>query len=162
MILLKDVINLPKKNLNSNLNWIKYKFNSCRYDSFFFNYSNIIINLINKTNSSDNIICFNNISKKLLEISENEKDLGFWEILEKYNLDNIGLLNDINNPKFFDSINSVYSFLNNNDDFCLKYNLKRTCDLCNFKLEKNEYFNAYISFTKNDFKLYNSLENKIK
>ena len=76
-------------------------------------------------------------------------------------MDNIGLLNDINNPKIFDSINSVYSFLNNNDDFCLKYKLKRMCDLCNFKLEKNEYFNAYICFTKDDFKLYNSLENKI-
>jgi len=134
-IIHKDVINLSKKNLNSNLNWIKYKLNSCRYDSFFFIYSNIIINLINKTTSSDNIICFNNISKKLLEISENEKDLGFWEILEKYNLDNIGLLIYINNQIIFDSINSVYSFLINIDDFCLKYKLKRICDLCNFQLD---------------------------
>ena len=59
----------------------------------------------------------NNIAKKLLDL--NEKNLGFWDILAKYDLDIIGILNEINNPKKFDTINSVYSFLNYIEDFCL-------------------------------------------
>ena len=35
------------------------------------------------------------------------------------------------------------------------------CNLCKFSLEKNEFFNAYINFTTENFKLYISLENKI-
>ena len=94
-----------------------------------------------------------------MNLNENEKNLGFCDILAKFNLDSIGILNEINNPLKFDTINSVYSFLNNTDVFSLKYRLKRMCSLCRFSLEKNEFFNAYISFTTEDFKLYNSLEN---
>ena len=75
----------------------------------------------------ENIKCFNEISKKLLEIDNNDKNLGFWKILEKYNLDKIGILSNINNPFIFDTITAVYKFFNTSNDFCIFYTLKREC-----------------------------------
>ena len=75
---------------------------------------------------------------------EEEKLLGFWEIIKKYNLDNIGIFNDDNKPYQFDNINSVFKYFNNNDIFCIKYHLKRLGNKCNYSIHLEEYYNAEI------------------
>ena len=152
------------KNLvdNNNKIWFIYNNLSCRYDSFFFIYSNIIYYIIkNYNNKTENIKCFDNISEYLIKSNLLEKKEGFWSLIEKNNLDTIGILNTINNPKNFDSIGSVYKFLKNCDIFCIKYKLKRICNLCSYKIEKEEFYNSYISFNNDDLTKFNKIEDKL-
>ena len=98
---------------------------------------------------------------QILSLEEEEKLLGFWEIIKKYNLDNIGIFNDDNKPYQFDNINSVFKYFNNNDIFCIKYHLKRLGNKCNYSIHLEEYYNAYISIVLEDFNLYKNLSDKI-
>ena len=87
--------------------------------------------------------------------------MGFWKIIEKYNIDNIGILDSINKPFDFDNIGSVYKFFNNNSIFCLKYKLKRFCSLCTYNINLEEYFNSYITINLEELNKYKNIEDKI-
>ena len=76
---------------------------------FFFIYSNAIYPEIIKESLTKEILCFNNIANILLQLNSNDIISGFQNIIEKNNLDNIVILNN-NNPRLFDSINSIYKF----------------------------------------------------
>ena len=78
----------------------------------FFIYCKVIINEIKDITKTNNIICLNKIAEKLLTFNENYKYSFFWDCILKYKLDNIGLISECNNPKAFDSITSIYKFLN--------------------------------------------------
>ena len=71
------------------------------------------------------IKCINKIAEKILPLDDYDKSSGFWECILKYKLDNIGIMDKTNNQKKFDSITSIYKFLNKSKDFCLKYSLKK-------------------------------------
>ena len=60
------IINQSFKNTNisNNLSWISYCNLSCRYDSFFYIYSNIIFYYIISLNKTDNIKYLDIIAKK--------------------------------------------------------------------------------------------------
>ena len=51
------------------------------------------------------------------------KYFGFLDILKSKKLDTIGILDTNNNPKIYNSINSVFKFLNKIEVFCIKHNL---------------------------------------
>lgn len=87
--------------------------------------------------------------------------MGFWKIIEKYNIDNIGILDSINKPFDFDNIGSVYKFFNNNSIFCLKYKLKRYCSLCSYIINIEEYFNSYITINLEELTKYKNIDDKI-
>lgn len=72
--------------------------NWCRYDAFFFIYANIIMNNLKIKSKNNCILCFNKIGEILLDINETYKKLGFWNIIQKFNLDSIEIVNDNNNP----------------------------------------------------------------
>ena len=61
----------------------------------------------------------NNIANQILNLKEYEKQLGFWEIINKYNLDNIGIFKPNNNPKLFDWITSVFKYLDKSENLVL-------------------------------------------
>ena len=84
------------------------------------------------------------IALQILSLEEEEKLLGFWEIIKKYNLDNIGIFNDDNKPYQFDNINSVFKYFNNNDIFCRKCHLKRLYSKCNYSIHLEELQCLYI------------------
>ena len=88
--------------------WLNWNENSCRWDSFFFIYCNVILNEIKDINKTNNIICLNNIAEKLLTLNENDKYSYFWDCILKYKLDDIGTMSECNNPKAFDSNTSIY------------------------------------------------------
>ena len=141
---------------------INYDSLSCRYDSFFFIYANVIYpHTLNNENKNNNLINFNKIAEILLKANFKEKNLGFWKIIEKYKLDNIGILEPKNNPFNFDNIGSVYKFFNNNSIFCLKDRLKRFCSLCTYNINIEEYFNSYITINLEELNKYKNIEDKI-
>ena len=115
----------------------------------------------NYNNNTENIKCFDNISEYLIKSNLLEKKEGFWPLIEKNNLDTISILNIINNPKNFDSIGSAHKILKNCDIFCIKYKLKRICNLCSYKIEKEEFYNSYISFNNDELTKFNKIEDKL-
>ena len=60
---------------------------SCKYDSFFFIYTNILFDNIKKFSNFENnkiLYCLNNKAEKLLELNETDKKERFWNIIIKY------------------------------------------------------------------------------
>ena len=145
--------------------WIIYDKFSCRYDSFFFIYANIFYDTVKKYSEDfeihNKLICLNKIAAKLLELNDFDRQKGFWNIIKIYNLDTIGILDKINKPFEFDSINSCYKFLVDNDIFCISYTLKRNCTFCDYNLEKNEFFCPYITMNEKDLNSNLSIEGRI-
>ena len=117
-------------------------------------------NLKNK-NKNSIILCFNKIGEMSLNINNLEKNLGFWNLIDKFHLDSIGILNEKNNPKVFDSINSVFKFFNKTDEFRIKYIFDRNCDLCSYHMYFEEYYTSYISFNFADLLIFDSIDKKI-
>lgn len=87
--------------------------NSCRYNSFFYIYTNVFFSKIKNKENITSIKCFNDISNKILNSNEFDKKLGFWAIIEKYKLDKVAILSKKFNHTIFDSITSFYKFLDN-------------------------------------------------
>ena len=119
---------------------VNWNMNSCRYDAFLFIYANMIMNNLKIKSKINCILCFNKIGEILLNINETGKKLGFWNIIHKFNLDSIGILNDNNNPQILESINSVFKFFNKADEFCIKYIVDRKSDLCSYNMSFEEYY----------------------
>ena len=128
----------------------------------FFIYANVIYpQTLNNENKNNNLINFNKIAEILIKSNFKEKNLGFWKIIEKYKIDNIGILDSKNKSFNFDNIRSVYKFFNNNSIFCLKYKLKRYCSLCTYIINIEEYFNSYITINLEELNKYKNIEDKI-
>ena len=75
-----------------NVNLLKYEeksydTNSCRYDAFFFIYCNVIQPFIEPLDKTENLISLNRIYTELMNIKDEDKKLGFWNIIKKYNLE---------------------------------------------------------------------------
>ena len=118
--------------------------------------------ITNKKLVNANISSFNNIANKLINVNEIDKKMGFWFIISKYKLDTLGIFNDINNPRLFYSITSVYKFLDKSDYFCIKYTLNRICNICQFSIILNEYYRPYITITLEEINNIKSLNEKIE
>ena len=117
----------------------------------FFIYCNVILNEIKDITKTNTIICLNKIAEKLLTFNENYKYSFFFDFILKYKLDNIGLISECNNPKAFDSITSIYKFLNKSNEFCLKYFLNRVCTSCSYSLKLEEFCGSYVPVTLEKF-----------
>ena len=76
-----------------------------------------------------NILNLNNIAIQILNLKEYDKQLGFWEIINKNNLDSIEIFKPNYNPRLFDFITSVYKFFDKSEYFCIKYILNRKCEI---------------------------------
>ena len=89
--------NINKENLKeyNYSKWLNWNENSCRYDSFFFIYCNALLPVLNSKINDPIISKINIIANKILNLKEYKKELGFWEIINKYNLDIIEYLNPI-------------------------------------------------------------------
>ena len=83
---------------------------------FFINW-NALLPVLNSKINDPIISKINIIANKTLNLKEYEKELGFWEIINKYNLDIIGIFKPNNNPRLLDSIASLYKFLDKMEDF---------------------------------------------
>jgi len=66
-----------------------------------------------------------------------------------------------NNLKKFDSITSIYKFLNKSKYFCLKYSLKRKCNSCSYYIQLEEFFNLYILINIEKLSIYDNLNDII-
>ena len=82
----------------ANNKWINYKFNSCHYDSFFFIYCNVIYPYIRDIGKTSYIISLDKIALQLLASKNEDKHLGFWDLIKKYNLDELGIFKKVNKP----------------------------------------------------------------
>ena len=74
----------------------------------------------------------------------------------------IGIFKPNNNPRLFDSITSVYKFLDKSEAFCIKYILNRKCEICLFSLNIDEFYKSYISVTLEKFNKIKNLDVKIE
>ena len=92
MSLLKSIENL------ANNKWINYKFNSCRYDSFFFIYCNVIYPYIRDMGKTSYIVSLDKIALQLLASKNEDNYLSFWDLIKNFNLDELGIFKKLINP----------------------------------------------------------------
>ena len=93
----KNIINdnLLKYEEKSNNNyWITNDTNSCRYDALVFIYCKEIQPFIEQLDKTEYLISLNRISTELMNIKDEDKKLGFWNILKEYNLDYLDIFNE--------------------------------------------------------------------
>ena len=120
-----------KKNFsNNNINWIKYKTNSCRYDSFLtlFSFSIDDKYLKNSIESNCKLI---NTCKELLKNPDNHIRFYFWKYLSDLNLDINNTNKNEDNYKKFGYISQLFSILNDNENFCILEEKILSCNKCN-------------------------------
>jgi len=86
----------------------------------------------------------------------------FWKIINKYTLNIIEIFKPYNNPRLFDSITSVFKFLDKSEYFCIKYILNRKCDICQFSLDIEELYRSYIFVTLEDLNNIKNLNEKLE
>ena len=134
----------------SNIYWLNWKKNSCRFDCFFFIYNFLLRNYINEINLNEKITYINTINEELRYMSKNKAKSGFYEILKKLSKDNnFNIL--CNYKKYeFDSIVYLFNYLNNNKTFCITYSFEERCINClkNNGI-KNGIYSSYITITYN-------------
>ena len=72
-----------------------------------------------------------------MNLEEDELNKGFWNITDKYKLDNdiINIKDKNNQFKTSFPINHLFTLLNNNLNFCINYTLIKNCRFCNEKKE---------------------------
>lgn len=127
--------------------FLKYDFYSCRYDSYFFLQAYAINNYINKhkINKTGNLKIFYNIGEFLLNLKNEELDIGFWEIINKYNLDKCGFLDKINGYKEMYPISDIFNFLKNEKLFSIKRKELVSCINCGTNVLTEDYIFPLIS-----------------
>lgn len=108
--------------------------------SFFLIYDFIFSKFLtnSKIELTEPLISLNNISEKIEYYSNEETNYGFWDIIEINELDKdfLNILSSDNGFKKSFPINGIFNKLNNNNLFCLNYEIKYFCRFC--KVEKNE------------------------
>ena len=92
------------------------------------------------------------ISDLLMNLKEEELNMGFWNIVDKYKLDNaiIKIKNKNNGFKTSFPINHLFTLLNNNLNFCINYKLLKNCRFCNEKKENIIYLPSLIPISLNE------------
>ena len=73
-------------NIYINLKFLKYRQNSCRYDTFFYMYILIIKSYLetNKIQLNTNLNVFDLISDNIINLDIDDLDNGIWNIIDKY------------------------------------------------------------------------------
>ena len=133
---------------NKDINWIKWKFNSCRYDVFITLYiATFQLFLKDKLNECNNLInSLNKISLELLHDNESYSRFTFWKNCDNNNLDVPDKFTSLYLKDGF--ISGLFSIYNNNDNFCIRYNIINQCYKCGFYKEKKEYSKCLINITE--------------
>ena len=131
-------INLIDKNnikLNNDVYFLKYNLYSCRYDSYFLLQSFVFNPYIDKNDIKLNHESSKSLKKVgdiLLKLNKDELDDGFWEIMENYNLDSIGISSKENGYKNLFPISNIFNWIKNEDLFCIKYKENTICNSCEY------------------------------
>ena len=166
--ILNDTIDINNNIImSSRRKWLRLSSCSCRYDTFMFLYT-FIIKLIlekkmDKNYSETNIMyLYNNISKEILQLNNNELNEGIWNIIDHYK-ENYSFL--LEGYKQYYSITQLFSKLEKNSLFCIKYVSNEGCSNCtNPKISEN-YLNPIINFDNiyiNIFNISDLIKNLIK
>ena len=87
-----------------------------------------------------------------MNLEEDELNKGFWNITDKYKLDNdiINIKDKNNQFKTSFPINHLFTLLNNNLNFCINYTLIKNCRFCNEKKEDIIYLPSLIPISLNE------------
>lgn len=105
------------------VNWIKWKFNSCRYDSFITLYITTFEKYL-RDKLSDCKILINSLNKVTLEIIQDPgaySRFEFWRECDNYGLDVPNKFTSLYLKEGY--ISGLFTIYNNNDDFCIKANI---------------------------------------
>ena len=100
------------------------------------------------------------IAENINKLNENEYKKGFWEIINLYNLDTIGICNADNGYKTEYQIEQLFALLNGDNNFCIKIHKKLLCSLCNNIEEKDEVLPCLVNINKSDLNM-KSISEKI-
>ena len=180
---LRKSITVEKKNISQE--WLKQKFNNCRYNAFitlfYFNFSSYI-----KDNEEKNTMHLKELNELIIRLSEDVNDKNYLDIIiylqknkfdtNNFLIDNIIkekdeekkllLIDKMNTNIDVDTtssgyINQLFSIFNNNDNFCLKESKSTECILCGKKdieyIKESKPF-LYINNTNiNDTHIFNIL-----
>ena len=152
--------NISLLNINE-VNWIKWKFNSCRYDSFIILYITTFEKYLRDKLSDCNIL-INSLNKVALELIQDPgaySRFEFWKECDNYGLDVPNKFTSLYLKEGY--ISGLFTIYNNNDDFCIKTNITYQCFKCGFYNEKkNIYSKCLINLTE-ELLNFNSLNNII-
>ena len=118
------------KDNNNIINWIKYKTNSCRYDSFLTLFSIVIDNQYLDMGIDSNYK-LNRTCNALLKDPESELRFVFWKYLTENNYDIDNSIANENNFRKMGVISQLFSILNNNNHFCILEKKILSCNKCN-------------------------------
>lgn len=151
-------INKLENDNNKDLYFLKYNSFSCRYDAYFFVESYVInFNLKrNNYNLNENLKSILEIRDFLLSLKKEELDKGFWFLIDNYNLDKLGIMDDKNGYKKEFPITNIFQWLNNNSIFCIRIKELVNCLSCGFKEINESFLNPLITIYIDDINL-NSL-----
>ena len=140
----KVINNINKSNniiINNDVYFLKYNLYSCRYDSFFLIQSFVINLYIDKNNiklENESSKTIKKIGDILFNLNKDNLDKGLWEIIDFYNLDNIGITSNTLGYKNLFPISNIFNWLKKENFFCIKYNEITICNNCGYN--KNEIF----------------------
>ena len=145
------------KKINISQEWLKQKFNNCRYNAFitlfYFNFSSFIMDNEEKSTSQ-----FKELNNLIIRLSEDVNEKNYIDIItylqkNKYDsnnflidtiikeedeekkqllMDKMKKNNDIDTTSS-GYINQLFSIFNNNDNFCLRESKSTECILCGKK-----------------------------
>ena len=145
---------------NENIIFLKYQNYSCRYDSFFLIQCYVINNYIKnkKIIVNDNLKLLYDIGEKIINLNHNELNLGFWEIINKYNLDTLGICDEKNGYKDLYPVSNIFNFLKNIALCCIKRKENIVCINCGTNTFENNVLNPLISINMEKLKMNNIID----
>ena len=126
---------------------MKYNLYSCRYDSYFLLQSfvfNVYINKFDIKLINEESKTLKQIGELLLKLNKDELDKGFWEIIEYYNLDTIGITSNEFGYKNLFPVSNIFNWLKNEDLFCINYDETTICNSCGYNKNVNLHMNPLI------------------
>jgi len=132
----------------------KYIKNSCRYDSFFFIHSLLINSYIKERNLQLNKFAtyIFNISEEIKKLDASIFNHGFWKFIKDYNFDFFGILAPKNGFQGQYPISNVFTFLHNDNNYCIYYTKNSICSICNKYIKESKNMNILIPINKSDYR----------
>ena len=159
----ENIINEKKNDFLNQTTFLRWNYNSCRYDTFFFLYYFQLYKEIKNINNYDNqnINIINNIVEEISDLDMFNNNISVWELLKKYKTDNFNVTTSNSLYKQFNSFIQTIKLLEKEGLFCIKYHTLEGCSNCKLPISKENFYIPYIEYSELDLVNKISLDNKI-
>ncbi len=143
------------ENINNKFIWLKYKENSCRYDTFTLIYYFVLEDILEKKiipqNIQQVIISYNDLVRTISLSSKEDYNKGIWKFIDNLKDDPLNFKNT--GYKVVYAISQLFSPLNNNNIFCFEIHREENCFKCNYNVKTIDYLGPIIQINFEDLHL---------